>query len=485
MGESLWIIDAFAREMLLFAGLGLFVGGIDDLLIDLIFIVHRIRGGGRPRLTVATLPPPGGLGRIAVFVAAWDEVAVIGTMLSTALDRYEHDDYRIYVGVYPNDRGTIDAVAAVAERDARIRMVIGVRDGPTTKADCLNTLWHALCRDHRRLQVDAGRRTRAVVIHDAEDVVHAQELRVFDSLIDRYDVIQLPVLPLVHRRARLVSGHYADEFAESHAKQIVVRTLIGAAMPLAGTGCAIAPGMLAKVADARGGDPFDATSLTEDYELGLRLAELGARGLFARLVDDVAGGTGTGGVVAVRAYFPGTLAESVRQKTRWMTGIALAGWDRTGWARGHALADHWMRMRDRRAPLAVVLLATGYLAVPAWIASLSMHGGAASASSYANGAYPVALWLLVANAVLLVWRMAVRMVFTGRSYGVREALWALPRFFVGNLVSLIAAPRALVVYIGMLRGAAPVWDKTRHEFPDVSIDPVVATTGPGLATMAG
>lgn len=203
------------------------------------------------------------------------------------------------------------------------------------------------------------------------------------------------------------------------------------------------------------------------------------------MVDDVAGGTGTGGVVAVRAYFPGTLAESVRQKTRWMTGIALAGWDRTGWARGHALADHWMRMRDRRAPLAVVLLATGYLAVPAWIASLSLHGGAASASPYANGAYPVALWLLVANAVLLVWRMAVRMVFTGRSYGVREALWALPRFFVGNLVSLIAAPRALVVYIGMLRGAAPVWDKTRHEFPDVSIDPVVATTGPGLATMAG
>lgn len=38
-------------------------------------------------------------------------------------------------------------------------------------------------------------------------------------------------------------------------------------MPLAGTGCAIAPAMLAAIAAARGGDPFDATSLTEDYEL--------------------------------------------------------------------------------------------------------------------------------------------------------------------------------------------------------------------------
>jgi adsorption protein B len=38
-------------------------------------------------------------------------------------------------------------------------------------------------------------------------------------------------------------------------------------MPLAGTGCAISPAMLAKIAQARNGDPFDASSLTEDYEL--------------------------------------------------------------------------------------------------------------------------------------------------------------------------------------------------------------------------
>ena len=476
MGESLWIIDASAREMLLFAGVGLFLGGIDDLLVDLIYFGNRIRHGGRPRLTLATLPLPRTAGRIAVFVAAWDEVAVIGGMLTTALDRYDHDNYRIYVGAYPNDRGTIDAIAAVAERDSRVRLVIGLRDGPTTKADCLNTLWHALCRDDLREGAGTDRPTKAVVLHDAEDVVHAQELRVFDSLIEQYDVIQLPVLPLVHRGARLVSGHYADEFAESHAKQIVVRTALGAAMPLAGTGCAIAPAVLATIAQARGGDPFDATSLTEDYELGLRLAELGARGIFARVAADDAGT-----VVAVRAYFPCTLSGSVRQKTRWMMGIALAGWDRTGWGRPRAVADHWMRMRDRRAPLAVVILAVGYLAVPIWVLSLLAHGQAGGASPYANGAYPIAFWLLVANGALLAWRLIVRMIFTGRSYGMREAIWALPRFLVGNLVSLIAAPRAVIVYIGMLRGAAPVWDKTRHEFPDLPPDDVVTANDSGLA----
>src|SRR3546814_1272935 len=64
-------------------------------------------------------------GRIAIFVAAWDESRVIGAMLATALARIEHPNYRLYVGTYPNDRATIDAVIEVARRDARVRLEIG------------------------------------------------------------------------------------------------------------------------------------------------------------------------------------------------------------------------------------------------------------------------------------------------------------------------------------------------------------------------
>lgn len=454
MIESLWIIDAVARETMLFASIGLLIGGIDDLLIDIAFLARLAWRGRAPRLVLGALPAPRAPGRIAIFVPAWDENAVIGRMLATALDRLDHPDYRIFVGLYPNDRATIDAASAVAERDSRIRLVIGTKPGPTTKADCLNTLWRALQRDDTR--EDIG--TKAIVLHDAEDVVHAGELRVFDSLIERCPVVQIPVLPLIKPGARLVSGHYADEFAEAHAKQLVVRTALRAAMPLAGTGCAIARDTLAAVAIARGGDPFDATSLTEDYELGLRLAELGARGMFARVED------GRGGIVAVRAFFPATMKTAIRQKTRWMTGIALAGWDRTGWGRPLALTDHWMRMRDRRAPLAVLVLAVAYVALPAWGLNAALHWRFDRARPVDGGP---ALWLLLANTALLGWRLGMRMTFTGQSYGLGEALWSLPRFLVGNLVSLVAAPRALVRYIGMLRGAPPVWDKTRHEFPDL------------------
>ncbi len=454
MDDFTTLFDVAAREAMLFAAAGLLIGGLDDLIVDLCFIVRRMMGRQGGTRSLETLPSPLRPSPFAVFVAAWDEQAVIGGMLSAAVARLDHADYRLYVGVYPNDPATIAAARAVAATDPRIRVIVGTKHGPTTKADCLNTLWVALCDDDRH----EGRSTKAVVLHDAEDVVHPAELSVFDALIDTCAVIQLPVLPLV-RRGSLVSGHYADEFAYAHSVQQPVRAMLGAAMPLAGTGCAITTTMLADIAAERGGAPFDESSLTEDYELGLHIAARGGISRFVRISDPR-----DGSLVAVRAYFPDTIPAATRQKARWMTGIALAGWDRTGWGEPRALADHWMRMRDRRALVSVLVLAVAYLAVLLWplAAGLRWVRGMPAADDR------LADWLLIATSLLLAWRLAMRVACTGRAYGWREACWSLPRFFVGNLVSLIAAPRALHRYIRLLNGEALVWDKTAHVFPDLA-----------------
>jgi adsorption protein B len=448
------LLDAFAREAMLFAAAGLLIGGLDDLLVDLVFLARRSLLPNAGRRALADLPLPAVPARLAIFVPAWDESRVIGAMLGSAVARLDHPDWRLYVGLYPNDPATVDAAAAVAERDPRIRLVIGDQPGPTTKAGCLNTIWRAMQRD----DAADGQATRAVILHDSEDVVHPAELRVFDALLARHDVIQLPVLPLIKRDSRFVSAHYADEFAEAHSKQLVVRTALGAGMPLAGTGCAIATPLLAKVAQMRGGEPFDAHSLVEDYELGLRLAELGARGVFARVEE-------AGQLVAVRSFFPGTLAAAITQKARWMTGIAFAGWDRTGWAGRLAMADHWMRARDRRAPIAMLVLAVAYLAALLWGIAVAAHWWTGSAALLD----PLPAWLLAVNGLLLAWRLGMRMACTGRLYGSVEALLAVPRFVVGNAVALAAAPKALVRYLRLLGGQAPVWDKTCHDFPEIDL----------------
>ena len=447
-------LDAAARETMLFAAAGLLIGGIDDLIVDLCFIVDRLVARPLHRPPDAALPRPVAPAPLAVFVAAWDETAVIGAMLAAAVRRFDYPDYRLYVGVYPNDPGTIAAAQAVAATDSRIRVIVGAHDGPTTKADCLNTLWLALMRDEA-----AGRVSRAVVLHDAEDVVHPAELTVFDALLEGHALVQLPVLPLIRPKS-LISGHYADEFAYAHSVQQPVRARLGAAMPLAGTGCAIATDTLRAIAAERGGVPFDASSLTEDYELGLHVAERGGTSRFVRVRDPA-----DGSLVAVRAYFPDTLPTATRQKARWMTGIALAGWDRTGWARPDAIADHWMRMRDRRALVSVLVLAVAYAAVLLWPIAAGLRWIRAMPAADDR----LADWLLIATSLLLAWRLTMRIVCTAHAYGWREACWSLPRFFVGNLVALVAAPRALHRYLRLLRGEALIWEKTAHVFPDEAV----------------
>ena len=155
-------------------------------------------------------------------------------------------DHVLYVGCYPNDPATIAAVRAAA--GPRVRLVIGPAPGPTSKADCLNRIWERMIEDE---EAD-GVRFKAVVLHDAEDVVHSAELGLFDALIERFDLVQLPVLPLIDPGSRLIGGHYADEFCEAHGKELVVREAIGASLPSAGVGCAIARDALAALADGAG-----------------------------------------------------------------------------------------------------------------------------------------------------------------------------------------------------------------------------------------
>ena len=97
-----------------------------------------------------------------------------------------------------------------------------------------------------------------------------------------------PVLPEPLPDSSWVSGHYCDEFAEAHAKTLVVRDALGAALPAAGVGCAFDRAILARLAAERGGGygPFSVESLTEDYELGLTVKGLGGKARFLRVRGD-------------------------------------------------------------------------------------------------------------------------------------------------------------------------------------------------------
>ena len=108
------------HEAALFAAFGFLLLGLGDLLVDFIWLGLCLIRRRRP---APAHPAPSRPGRLAVFVPAWDEAAVIGSMLSHAQTAFGDADWLLYVGCYPNDPATIAAVRAAA--GPRVRLVIG------------------------------------------------------------------------------------------------------------------------------------------------------------------------------------------------------------------------------------------------------------------------------------------------------------------------------------------------------------------------
>jgi len=338
-----------------------------------------------------------------------------------------------------------------AGNDPRVRLVIHGRDGPTTKADCLNRLYLALGQDEARRHF----RFRSVVLHDAEDMVHPAALAAIDRALDAVDFVQLPVRPEPQGRSRWIAGHYSDEFCEAHAKALVVRDALNAGIPAAGVGCGFDRDALARLALVRQSEgengPFAAQCLTEDYELGLLLSREGRGSSFLRLRD------AHGDLVATRSYFPARLGEAVKQKTRWMHGIALQGWERLGWF-GRPI-DIWMALRDRRGPLTSMVLAAAYLLL---VLELILMLGRWAGYPVGVPVGPELQVLVTITLFGLAWRALFRVGFTTAEYGWAEGARALFRIPVANVIAIMAGRRALYAYIKGLFGEAVVWEKTTH-----------------------
>lgn len=451
------LVALASHELMLFASVGILLIGLDDLFFDILWFATRER---RRRVThLSDIAQADRVtGPLAVFVPAWDEAAVLPAMIRRTLLAWRGEDFRLYLGCYPNDAATLFAVSPLVAADPRLRLVIGDVDGPTTKGDNLNRLWAAMGADERI----EGRRFSAIILHDAEDAVHRSELALYRAALVRHAMVQIPVLPLLGRGRQWIAGHYADEFAEAHGKDLALRARLGAPLPSAGVGCALTRNALAFLSLKRGGAPFRPDSLTEDYELGILIGTHGLSAAFVAAVDDA------GDWIVSRGAFPACFGAAIRQKARWIAGIALAGWDHLGWTgpeKGGWIA-RWMLWRDRRAPLAAIVLLASYAAL---LAGALAWGGHMLLGWRTPAPGAMLQALLAASGALLLWRLGVRGHFAARAYGWRQGLWAIPRVFVANLVAMAAARKAVADYWRMRRSGAVVWDKTRHSESDIAL----------------
>jgi adsorption protein B len=453
---------------------------IDDIFIDLYYwsrkawravFIYRKRDVFDERNLLKIKEKP-----LAIMIPAWLEVGIVAKMAEFTAAELDYENYQIFVGTYPNDQATQDDVDAVCERFPNIHKVVCARPGPTSKADCLNNVIASILRFEEKTKVKFA----GFIMHDAEDVVSAMELRLFNHLLEKKDLIQLPVYPFSRGPFHFTAGHYLDEFSEMHGKDMIVRESFVGQVPSAGVGTCFSRRAIIKLTEEGDGLPFDIQSLTEDYDIGFRMNIWGMEEIFVQFsVTDnkyasfaeksKSRNDRAGNVVCVREYFPETLSNSVRQKSRWIIGIVFQGIQVHKWSSDWKL--NYFLWRDRKGVIAHFLSFIATLIVlqiiVLWFMEQLSTDGYRFMSIFKEDGWTALL--IKINFYFFVNRVVQRMIFVRQYYGIIQALVSPLRLVWGNLINFLANCRAIQQVLA--QGGNPkrvAWDKTDHEYPTVS-----------------
>ncbi len=442
----------------------LLLSGLDDLAVDLYYWYQRFFRRARmrqfqdlPEVTIHQAPQK----PIAIFVPTWHEQGVIGKMLIRACETIDYKNYEIFVGVYPNDPQTLSEVTRVARAYPQVHPVMASHEGPSTKAQNLNDIHQGMIE----WENVTGLRYEIIILHDSEDVIHPLSLKAFNYFIPEYDRVQLPVYPLSTPHRKVVHWTYADEFAENHSKDMVVRQLFSGFTPSAGVGTAYNRWLIEFAGTSFAKNVFRSHSLTEDYDIALRLALAEANLLYVLRPFDRA--------IATWAYFPQTFATAVRQRTRWLLGICIQSWQNYGWV-GDARFK-FMLYRDRKALITNIINALAYV-VLSYVLLYEV-------ANWGLGRYgrldPIVtkgtlLWyFVVVDTCLMFWRFLHRYLTVGSVYGRLVGFLSIPRLPVGNIINFAATLRALHQFLRSKVYRKPIaWEKTAHHFPNLQEAPI-------------
>jgi len=173
----------------------LLLSGIDDF-IPLVICLKALR---REPERFGDVETSGAVEQhIAIFVPCWRESKVIGNMVRHNLAAIRYRNFAFFLGVYPNDKETIREASQLASEFPNVHVAECPRPGPTSKADCLNSIYLRMAA----LEQERGSPFDTVVLHDAEDLIHPYALNVINRAREHYEMVQVPVLPLEDRAFR-------------------------------------------------------------------------------------------------------------------------------------------------------------------------------------------------------------------------------------------------------------------------------------------
>lgn len=464
--------------VLVFSTVCFLISGLDDFLFDIVYWSYMswrfwILRKSKELVYDKCIDLP--QKRIAVMIPCWHEAGVIEVMLKYNVYSIDYDNFDLFVGLYPNDPTTVNAVMNIAKIAPHIQYVVGQNPGPTNKASNLNTIYNYIIdyEQKNNIQYDI------FVLHDSEDIIHPLSFRLYNYLMPKNAMVQMPVFPLDVSLKEITHWIYAAEFSEAHTKDMIVREQIGGLVPSAGVGTGFSREALDILKNHRNGLPFATNTLTEDYSTALQIRLHGLREIFVTqyvyrtkwrkrwyffgaihpyVVKDY---------IATRAMFPTEYMKSVRQKSRWVLGIAFEEWINTGWS-GNFTTIYTL-IHDRKSLFTHLITGLFFIFIPFWIFYAIYTSGKPDYPTLQDlfTAYPWVWKAIIISSFLMLVRIIERMIALFRIYGIIPAILSVPLILYGNIINLHALLRAYsqFIFLPKTKTGSKKWDKTDHEFP--------------------
>lgn len=428
----------------------LIISGIDDTFIDLLYWFHRWKyKKSLPDLKKINSTPENS---IALIICAWKEHRVIERTIIYALSKINYSNYKIFVGLYPNDTKTLEVVNNIAKKNNKVVVCVNTKEGPTTKADNLNNVYKIIkeseYKNHKQFDI--------VLIHDSEDFIHSESLKLFNYIISRQnvDAVQIPVVPIKDDKGKFIHRIYCDGFAEVHTKDMVVRQVLNAFIPFAGTGMAFKRDLF-EFLENNYGQVFNEHNLTEDYELGLKLHKMGFKTCFVNMLSNYKNEVTR---IATKEYFPNNFWSAVKQRSRWTAGICFQNWKIHKWEGSYK--TKYFLLRDRKTIFSNLMVFLSVVVLVFFLIYLLQGFFNYDIIKSVVNERSVLSYLLWAAFGFMLMRLFHRFIFTYNWYGLKYAVFSLLRISVDNFINFFATLRALKVFALMKQKI--IWESTEH-----------------------
>lgn len=420
---------------------------LDDLIIDITAFIYRLKP---EPISKSILEKEDSSLPLAIMIANWKESEVLEYMVKgNFLNMPSKEKTYIFLGVYPNDLETKEIALKLSREIPNVIAVINPLKGPTYKGQMLNVVIDEIFNTEKKL----GLLFEGFILHDSEDVLSPLQTQLYRYALSDNDFIQTPVLSLPLKSTDFVGGTYLDEFAEMHTKELLVRQYLGASLPSAGVGTCISRSLIRKIMFEQGGDLFLPNSLTEDYNLGLLTKSFDFNsGFLCHFLE----GDSCKKIIGTREYFPNEIWSSVKQKTRWVTGISFQGYQKFGWFGN--FWEHYFLWRDRRGPVGALIVVNSFVI---------LIGMALNRQELLFNRSLIQTFMFI-NLIGLGYKALIRVFLVTRVAGLKEGLLSVIRWPFSVFINSAAGFRSTYqYYMSRVTGKTIKWSKTTHKIPEL------------------